>query len=142
MRRFLGFALCALMAVLSVAATAQDLVGRWYGEGYQHRVYMHWLVDRRPDGSFSAEFRRYEDCKLVMQQQEVGRWRLEGNTYSTQTHVIDGRMVFFRDSYILQSVENGVMSYMHMASGTKFSARRVGGEFFDWPVCDPSKLTS
>lgn len=137
------FKILVLMLLAAWPATAQqaDLSGRWYGEGYQGRVYMHWLSERRPDGGFAVEFRRYEECRIVHRSLEAGRWSLQGNTYITSTSMIDGQRVNYADRYLLLGVSNGEMTYQHITSGTLFRARKVGADF-DWPGCDPSKLVS
>lgn len=140
--RFFGL-LLLLLLVVAVPAMAQqaDLSGRWYGEGYQGRVYLHWLSERRPDGGFAVEFRRYEECQIVHRSLEAGRWSLHGSIYATNTTMIDGQRVNYADRYLLLGLSNNEMSYQHIASGTLFRAQRVGADF-DWPGCDPSKLVS
>ncbi|WP_428248698.1 hypothetical protein [Ferrovibrio sp.] len=136
-----GLLLLMLLAVFPAWAQQADLSGRWYGEGYQGRVYLHWLSERRPDGGFAVEFRRYEECKIVHRSLEAGRWSLQGNVYTTSTIMIDGQRVNYADRYLLLGLGNDEMTYQHITNGTMFRARKVGADF-DWPVCDPSKLIS
>lgn len=129
------------LALGSVAAKAQDLTGRWYGEGYQGRIYLHWITERMPGGFFAVEFRQYEECRLVREQKESGRWSFKDGLYSTVTTEINGKSVAFSDDYIVDSLEADVFRYHHREKGMSFVARRKPADF-DWPACDPSRLTS
>ncbi|WP_370153427.1 hypothetical protein [Ferrovibrio sp.] len=137
--RVAAFAL--LLMVTAGRAAAEDISGFWYGEGYQGRGYLQWLSERRPDGSFFVEFRQYKECQMTFQQKEAGRWKLEGNIYSTATSMIDGERADYADRYQLESVIQGVMKYKHLKSGHTFTTYRVGDDF-RWPTCDPAKLVS
>ncbi len=142
---FFGWLVLILLAVFpaSFPAWAQqaDLSGHWYGEGYQGRVYLHWLSERRPDGGFAVEFRRYEECKIVHRSFQAGQWSQQGRIYATSTTMVDGSRVNRTERYLLLGIGNDEMTYQHIASGIVFRAHKVGADF-DWPACDPAKLVS
>jgi len=139
----------ALRAALLVAwllgaapvALAQDLSGRWYGEGYQPRGYTQWLSERRPDGTFFVEFREYKDCTLVYQSREAGRWSFSDGVYSTTTTSVEGSDAYYYYSYVLLAFSGSEMEYQHIGFGTLFKARRVSDDF-EWPGCDRSKVSA
>ncbi len=137
----IGAVLLASLSGTVHAAWAQDLSGRWYGEGYQPRGYTQWLADRRPDGSFFVEFREYQECTLVYRQKEAGRWSFSDGVYSVTTTTVEGRAVYFYYSYLLLAFGSGEIEYQHMELGIRFKARKVSDDF-EWPSCDKSKLSS
>lgn len=125
----------------STFANAQDLSGRWYGEGYQLRRYLHWHALQAPDGELWVEFRQYEDCKLVDRSQHAGRWRLSGKILYTDIFMIDGAPSKLQYRYAIERYSGTEMEYRETSLGMLFKSRRVG-EDFAWPDCDPSKLVS
>lgn len=120
---------------------AQDLTGRWYGEGYQARRYLHWNTERLRDGSFTVEFRRYEDCVLAESWVESGYWALTGNLYRTAITMVAGQPRSRLEEYRLESFGMNIMRYRHIRTGTAFTAVKLGGEAH-WPECDRDRLTS
>jgi hypothetical protein len=145
MRTFLPGCLIAalgLFAMMMADVAAQDLSGRWYGEGYQFRRYLHWNADRRSDGSLRVEFRRYEDCVLVEQWDEAGFWAMSGNLYRTGITHVAGKPRTRIEEYIIESVGMNIMQYRHVRSGTPFTAVKLTGKEPHWPDCDKDKLTS
>lgn len=129
------------MLLAANGAATQDLTGRWYGEGYQGRRYLHHLSERKANGEFSAEFREYDDCKLVAQHAEVGHWSMKDGIYTVLTVLVDGKLARFIDAYTVESADDLVMRYRHTKNGRLYIGRRVGADF-EWPACDPSKLVS
>jgi len=129
-------------------ARAQDLSGRWYGEGYQGRQYLHWLSERSPDGRFFVEFREYRECKLVYRVMESGNWFVANGMMSTFSKIVAGRNVappadepLVRKDYMLLALAPDVITYRHVSTGLLFTAHKVDDKF-EWPGCDPNKLTS
>ena len=55
--------------------------------------------------------------------------------------MLDGKRVDYSESYVLESLENGIMQYRHLKHGKQLAARRIGDDF-DRPSCDSSKLVS
>jgi hypothetical protein len=137
------FLLCMVLAIgLSAAASsAQDLTGRWYGEGYQLRRYLHWLAVHGADGRLQIEFREYEDCKLKERVREAGRWRLSNDILSTEIFMVEGQRVNRLERYVIQRYDATTLEYFHTRTGMPFRSQRVD-EGFEWPACDPSKLVS
>jgi hypothetical protein len=105
----------------------QSVAGLWFGEGYQAalRTNTSWLMNRKDDGTFRVEFRRYQDCVLVFQQVEEGRWKQDGLRYSTATRSIDGQPFEADDEYRIDEITGTTMRYMHIRSNNQFEARRI-----------------
>jgi hypothetical protein len=131
--------LISVMAGAMAAASAQDLSGRWYGEGETSSGFAQWFFHLEPDGAFDIEFRQYKDCTLVFQHTEAGTWSLGGDLLSTTATVINGHSTHSYKSYVLLGLEGGEMRYRHVQTGLYFKSRRVPVGF-DWPACD--KLSS
>ena len=132
-----------LLCLLAAPAWAFDFSGRWYGYGYQPAwgFATQWIAHRKADGSLEVEFRRYEDCRLVLQQIERGGWTVEGSRYTAMIAEIDGKPVLRVEAYELQGQDGDIMRYRHLGSGQVFRARRVA-EDFSWPACSGGQFIS
>ncbi len=131
--------LLVLLAVgPAVAASMQDLVGLWYGEGYQPVPDrdMQWIVERRADGTFEAEFRIVNQCQVEVRQVETGRWGVFEQGFFTIVETIDGIAVLPRgpDPYTIERIDENSIDYTHLGTGTAFKARRVQ-QGFSMPAC-------
>lgn len=143
-----GLLVLGLLFLLARPVQAEDLSGRWYGEGYQGRQYLHWLSERTPDGRFFVEFREYKDCKLVYRVMESGNWFVANGVMSTFSKIVPGRNMapaadepLVRKDYVLLALAPDVITYRHVTTGILFTAHKVDDKF-EWPGCDPNKLTS
>ena len=116
-------------------ASAQDLSGRWYGEGETSSGFAQWFFHLEPDGAFDIEFRAYKDCTQLFQHTESGSWSLSGDLLATTATTINGRSAYSYKSYVLLGLEGGEMRYRHVQTGLHFISRKVSVEF-DWPACD------
>ena len=139
--RYVIMLLAVAMALFPGAALAQDLSGRWYGEGYQLRRYLHWLAVHGPDGRLQIEFREYEDCKLKYRSREAGRWRVSNGILATEIFMVEGQRVDRLERHVLDRYDGASIEYHHMRTGMQFRSKSVD-ENFEWPDCDPSKLVS
>jgi hypothetical protein len=128
------------LSVRPSAAGAQDLSGRWYGEGYQPRGYTQWIALRRPGGAFSVEFREYRDCQLIFRETHIGRWSFENGIYATTATAIDGHPADQSNAYRVLEFGGGEVAYQHVEKGIRFKARKVSDDF-DWPACDRDRLS-
>jgi hypothetical protein len=130
--------LVALALVPGAVMAEPSVVGYWYGRGEQPGVgaILDWLAIRRSDGRFFVEFRKYQNCRLQQVVREAGEWSVSGDTYSTRTLAIDGRILKkpYHDEYRLLSVDDHEMRYLHLGTEHEFKVRRVGEDFV-FPPC-------
>lgn len=138
MRRVAFLAVALLFATsMSHAASVE---GYWYGKGYQPlvRKTMQWLTIRRADGTFSAEFREYDDCKVKSIQIEAGRWTVSGNVIANKVVTIDGYPVsdtaYFNDTYKIIELDDRKMRLVHEKSRQEWTLERVAPDF-TFPDC-------
>lgn len=119
--------LLAVSTVVSQQPTNQSVAGLWFGEGYQPALQMSttWLMNRKDDGTFRVDFRRYRDCVLVFQQVEEGRWKQDGLRYFTTTTSIDSQPFEASDEYRIDEISTVTMRYTHLKSNNQFEARRI-----------------
>lgn len=75
---------------------ASRLVGYWYrssslgmSHGPPRLTEIHILMHRRPDGSFSAVNRSFDDGVLAREIHYVGRWQLVGDVYLERREATD-----------------------------------------------------
>lgn len=138
MRRLAILLLCLLTPVSASALSMQDLVGIWYGEGYQPMVDrdMQWIVERRADGTFNAEFRIVRDCQVEVRQLESGHWGIYDKGFYTLVDMIDGVEVGLREphAYTVERIDENSIDYTYVALSIRFKATRVQ-HGFSMPAC-------
>jgi hypothetical protein len=124
--------LAALGACQSVPHTSNDaaymLIGCWQGHDYQPVLGQSatWLMQRKPDGTFQIEF--HSSSQPI--QREAGRWKVDGEKYTTITMSIDGvpvdaRDPQFTDIYLLREVTAESMTYFHARMNITFKSKKV-----------------
>lgn len=133
--RSIAASLVFLLAVCSpaLATSDRDLVGLWYGEGYQPMWdrEAQWMAERRPDGTFEIEFRIVYQCQVEHRQVETGHWTVVDETLRAVTETIDGVIldVPLRQDYVIEEFGGDQFRYRHVRTGIEFSARRVQAGF-------------
>ncbi len=136
-------AITLLMACTSLPAGAGELndkniVGVWFGARQQKatKTETQEICHFKSDGSFSISFRRIKDGQLLEEQNESGRWELNGNLKTMVTTHINGKQLdaskYIIDKYLMIEVTDSDMRYEHMKSGAKFRLTRVK-EGFKFP---------
>ena len=135
-RIFRGLVLL-LTFTLDLPASAADIAGTWYGEGYQPlwREEAQWLMRLGPDGSYAIHFRRYRDCALTLDQRETGTWSL-ADTFRTVTTKVDGVPTKFENDYRIGAVSGDELHIIHSATGQEYIEKRVAPDFMlPKPAC-------
>lgn len=104
------------------------LVGCWQGQDYQPLLGQKatWLMRREEGGAFEIEFRASGQTV----QREAGRWRVDGETYTTLTMFVDDEPVDvldpqFTDVYLLRDVTPTSMTYFHSGMNVTFQSNKV-----------------
>lgn len=143
------WAACGL-AALTVGGCAttssirmRDVVGIWYGSGIQPQNGpdpIHWMVERRADGSFLFKSFHERDCRIIPATIETGRWSMSNGIYTMITETVDGRSVdtadgYFQDVYLIESVSHAEVTVKSLTYGTRFVATRVGPDHLPVPGC-------
>ena len=138
MSRFLHAPLSAaallLLAAPSWAATAHNMLGRWYLEGEENGSYIQYLVTRSSDGTFTAEIRSHEGCAKTSTWTERGRWEYRDGTLYNQTEAVDGEEVEgdnedFRDAFTITVVDKDRLRAVDMETKSSWLTERVGAKF-------------
>ena len=141
-KRTFGILLAGMLLAWSTVATAtalseQDLIGLWYGEGYQPTwdTEAEWLVERNSDGTFRAEYRIRRQCQIEFEQIETGIWWIVGNDFITLTEKIDGRTVYpAPHTYRLTARQGETIEYIYVERSVPYKATRVK-ERLSRPAC-------
>lgn len=107
------------------------MIGLWYGEGYQpaFKRRAQWLMDRHADGTFSVEFRYYDDCKLTYQSIETGTWTADGANYVSRTLAINNRPVSIVNVYRITQHTDDQMDYFWIEGKVPFHSTKVDPAF-------------
>ena len=118
-----------------VPKNQDQLAGCWYGEDFQpvFQRRASWLMNRKPDGSFTIEFRSIEKDVQLPVQTEEGRWSYSAGKYITITtrvadEAVDPSDPKYTDEYQIKMVGDSEMVYFHSRAKQTFRSRRV--------VCD------
>lgn len=142
MRRILSLWLATALLAWSAAASAtalteQDLVGLWYGEGYQPTwdTEAEWLVERNADGTFRAEYRIRRQCQIEFEQIETGIWWVIGGDFMTQTDTINDKTVYPPPhTYRITARQGETIEYTYIERNVPYKATRVK-ERLSRPAC-------
>ena len=121
-----------VLGILSVSggASAASIVGDWYGEGYQPLWHdtAQWLMHLAADGGYAIEFRQYRHCQVVLDQKEIGTWRL-GDEFRTVTTALNGRPTRFENDYRVGALTDTEFDITHIGTGQAYVEKRVGAHF-------------
>jgi hypothetical protein len=135
---FVAVVLLAWPAALSATALSdQDLVGLWYGEGYQPTwdTEAEWLVERHADGTFRAEYRIRRQCQIEFEQIETGIWWVVGSDFITLTEKINGNTVYVAPhTYRVTARRGDTIEYLYVEGNVPYKAKRVQ-ERLSRPAC-------
>jgi Lipocalin-like domain len=137
--RQVAYLVIALVFGVTVTYAASP-EGYWYGRGYQPelRKVTEWLVVRGSDGSYSVEFRDYNNCQLKSVQLETGRWTVSGSRMTIKTLTVDGRAVpdtpYYTDRYDILELDDQTMRIVHERTGQEWALQRVTPDF-TFPEC-------
>jgi hypothetical protein len=117
-------------------SSEEQLIGCWYGEDYQPLIqrYAGWLMNRKPDGRFTIEFRTIEKGVRLPIQMEEGHWTYRAGKYVTLTTRIAGEDVDtsnpqYTDEYEVKSINGSEMVYFHPGVNQTFKSRRVACDY-------------
>ena len=120
----------ALLAASS-SASAQSLVGRWFGAKSPEPVVSCWVNDKRSDGTFEATFVNTHGGSIYRRQHE-GTWFHGNGLFVTVTHSVNGVPVnprdrSFRYVYVYRVLEltEEMFRYGEVESNVEFSVRKV-----------------
>ena len=127
-------AVLLLSAAPSWAATAHNMLGRWYLEGEEDGAYIQYLVTRSSDGTFTAEIRSHEGCAKTSTWTESGRWEFRDGTLYNQTEKVDGEEIEeggedFRDAFTITVVNKDRIRAVDMETKSSWLTERVGARF-------------
>lgn len=111
------------------------LIGCWAGEDFQPVFQRRatWFMNRKADGTFTIEFAAIERGIALPIQIEEGRWSHHSGSYTTRTTKVGGNSVNvedpqYTDTYEVQSVAEGVMTYYHPKVKMTFTSKKVSCE--------------
>lgn len=87
-------------------------------------------MNRRPDGTFTIEFRNADNGKTAFTQAEEGTWSYADGKFTTVTTQIEGKPTdrsdpHFTDSYLLLSLSDKVMQLYHPGHKRTFTSKKV-----------------
>lgn len=135
---FLHSLIGAYALLLGAAAPAGNfagsgLVGIWRNASHARDPNVMSLTEIRADGSFTAEFRHYENCTVSWTQRETGTWSVERNIYTVTTEKVGGKTVNFTHQYGLEAVTTRQYRARDLSTGQLFVETRVAS--FAFPRC-------
>ena len=120
--------------------TLADMVGRWYHElkeagtfdGVPYTI-RRQIESNRPDGTKTAQFRFYDNCRLVGELVNELDYFVQNGVYRTRcTAIIKGGQRYACDEtshYDLRSADAEHISYANRSTGILYRHTRVGADF-------------
>ena len=127
------FLCAALLFAASAPAWAASPAGVWYGEGQPEDPGIVYLDRFDEDGTFIANFRKYENCMVVYDHIESGRWFIEDGRLITVIEISDGMPVAGLQEYRLEGQTEDELRLRHVGTEYLFVERRANG--FEFPSC-------
>ncbi len=128
-----GFALLLGGAAPANNFVGSGLVGIWRNAAHARDPNVMSLTEIRSDGSFTAEFRHYENCTVSWTQRETGTWSVERNIYLVTTQKVDGKAVSFTHQYGLEAVTTRQYRARDLSTAELLVETRV--DAFAFPRC-------
>jgi hypothetical protein len=133
----------ALIGSISLAAASEEpsdksIVGFWFGARLQKatNTEVQEICHFKSDGTFTITFRKMKDGQLIQEQDESGKWEVNGKVKTMVTTHINGKQLdeskYITDQYVIIEVTDSDLRYEHMKSGAKFRLTRVQ-EGFTFP---------
>lgn len=142
----------AVATLISDCATTSSLpmrsaTGTWYGSGIQPQIgpeLIHWIIHRRPNGTFQFISLTERSCRLYPNTIESGRWAISNGLYTVVTDRVNDRAVdssdhFYQDIYEIKSFTHDSFQFKSIAYDLTFQGRRVAEDFKPVPKCREAK---
>jgi hypothetical protein len=140
MRLCVAVTLTVLSAGSAIAFALNDLVGQWFTELSETGVYQgepytirKQIEDNRPDGTKTATFRFYDNCRYVGELINELQWGVDKDVYWTKCTLITqaGRTVpcSVVSHYALTEVTSKAMQYKSRETGTAYAMTKVDTDF-------------
>ena len=133
MRR-VALAVALLVLLPGAAPPAASLTGIWYGKGQPDDPDIVFVDFFGANGSFIAEFRKYEGCRIVWQQVESGTWTMRGEIQVVRKTSVNGEAIDVEEHYRVESVTPTELRTRHIPTGYAFLERRIAR--FEFPNCN------
>ena len=129
-----GLGMAAMLCLPAAAATAPSLVGFWLGQGQPglpgNIVY---VTEIRADGTFSSEFRKYENCRIIETNRENGTWTLNGKVQEMITTDVNGTRVNFANTFTIERLTDTEQRARLQKNDYLFVEKRLAR--FEFPPC-------
>lgn len=118
-----------VLALAMTSVSAQSVVGKWLGLRSSQASVSCWIAERKDDGRYRTEFLVREGAETKRHVEE-GRWVSSNGMYATITESMNGestdlRDKYYREFYVIEKLTDAELSYREIASGVKFTVRRV-----------------
>ena len=124
-----------LVETRETVAQRQFLIGTWKGEApVTGGGFRTWVVVRNPNGTYRIDFTHEGVPNMPDVQSEVGIWGVSGGIYFTATrgfvdsggaYPADTNDASLYDTYRIISLGSDVFEYESLATGNRFSVRKV-----------------
>ena len=124
-----AFAAATLTLPVASAETTPTLDGAWFGTSNSPTEAHCWISRRKTDGTYRTDFIT-QDGAVYRKYWQEGLWNSANGVLTTVVKSESGKDVPARSlSYGIVSLTTEQLVYSHIASGTRFSVRRVSGDF-------------
>ena len=130
-------AFCALFLLLlaqGAAPAPASLTGIWYGKGQPDDPEIVFVDFFGANGSFIAEFRKYEGCRITWRQVESGTWTMRGDVQVVRKSSVNGEAIDVEEQYRVESVTATELRTRHIPTGFAFVEKRIAR--FEFPNCN------
>ena len=126
---------CLLVLVLMRAAAPAPaaVTGIWYGKGQPDDPDIVFIDFFGANGSFIAEFRKYDGCTITWRQIESGTWTMRGDIQVVRKTSVNGEAVDVEEQYRVEAVTATEIRTRHIPTGYLFIEKRMPR--FEFPNC-------
>ena len=133
-RSLLGFSTAAMLCLPAAAAQTPSLVGFWLGQGQPGlAANIVYVTEIRADGTFTSEFRKYENCRIVETNRESGTWSLNGKVQEMVTTDVNGTRVNFGNTFTIELLTDTEQRARLQKNDYLFVEKRLAR--FEFPPC-------
>ena len=127
-----------LLMPLTVLCAENAITGKWYGQRIENDKLLHWLIDRKEDGTYKLYFKECHSGILSGSQIEAGDWTYNNGMYRTVTKLLidsegpyqpDTPDKVYIEEYEAISLTDEIFIYRHIEKQKQYKVFKMPDNF-------------